>query len=105
MKILILANELENLNEEKDKFLRLFAEFENFRKRRNKEISALLQYDGESVIKEILPIFDDLNRMVESAETSEGKNEAALINGINLLRTKIERFLENKKIEPFWLGR
>ena len=60
-----------------------------------------MQYDGESVIKEVLPIFDDLNRMVESAETSEGKNEDALINGINLLRSKIERFLENKKIEPF----
>ena len=84
-----------------DKHVRLKAEFENFRKRKNKEISALLQYDGESVIKEILPIFDDLNRMVESAETSEGKNEDALINGINLLRSKIERFLENKKIEPF----
>ena len=86
-----------------DKHVRLKAEFENFRKRKNKEISALLQYDGESLIKEILPIFDDLNRMVESAETSKGNNEDALINGINLLRSKIERFLENKKIEPFGL--
>ena len=84
-----------------DKHVRLKAEFENFRKRKNKEISALLQYDGESVIKEILPIFDDLNRMVESAEVSEGKNEDALINGISLLRSKIERFFENKNIEPF----
>ena len=84
-----------------DKHVRLKAEFENFRKRKNKEISALLQYDGESIIKEILPIFDDLNRMVESAEVSEGKNEDALINGINLLRSKIERFFENKNIEPF----
>ena len=84
-----------------DKHVRLKAEFENFRKRKNKEISALLQYDGESVIKEILPIFDDLNRMVASAEESKSKNEDALINGINLLRSKIERFLENKKIEPF----
>ena len=84
-----------------DKHVRLKAEFENFRKRKNKEISALLQYDGESVIKEILPIFDDLNRMVESAEGSEGKNKESLIDGINLLRSKIERFLENKNIEPF----
>ena len=74
-----------------DKHVRLKAEFENFRKRKNKEISALLQYDGESVIKEVLPIFDDLNRMVESAETAEVKNEDALINGINLLRSKIGR--------------
>ena len=86
-----------------DKHVRLKAEFENFRKRKSKEISALLQYDGESLIKEILPIFDDLSRMVESAECSEAKNEDSLIDGINLLRSKIERFLENKNIEPFGL--
>ena len=84
-----------------DKHVRLKAEFENFRKRKNKEISALLQYDGESIIKEVLPIFDDLNRMVESVEGSKGKNEDSLIDGISLLRSKIERFLENKNIEPF----
>ena len=39
-----------------DKHIRLKAEFENFRKRKNKEISSLLQYDGESVLKEVLPI-------------------------------------------------
>ena len=60
-----------------------------------------MQYDGESVIKEILPIFDDLNRMVESAENSDTKNEDSLVDGINLLRTKIERFFDNKSIEPF----
>ena len=85
----------------KDKHIRLKAEFENFRKRKNKEISSLLQYDGESVLKEVLPIFDDLNRVVESAEGAEEKNEDSLIDGINLLRSKIERFLENKNIEPF----
>ena len=84
-----------------DKHIRLKAEFENFRKRKNKEISSLLQYDGESVLKEVLPLFDDLNRMVESAESSDTKNEESLIDGINLLRTKIERFFENKSIEPF----
>ena len=84
-----------------DKHIRLKAEFENFRKRKNKEISSLLQYDGESVLKEVLPIFDDLNRMVESAESSDTRNEDSLVDGINLLRTKIERFFENKSIEPF----
>ena len=86
-----------------DKHVRLKAEFENFRKRKNKEISSLLQYDGESIIREVLPIFDDLSRMVDSAGESEGKNEDSLVDGINLLRSKIERFLENKNIEPFGL--
>ena len=93
---------LENeINVLKDKHIRLKAEFENFRKRKNKEISSLLQYDGESIIKEVLPIFDDLNRMVDSAESSNLKNEDSLIDGINLLRSKIDRFLESKNIEPF----
>ena len=93
---------LENeINVLKDKHIRLKAEFENFRKRKNKEISSLLQYDGESIIKEVLPIFDDLNRMVDSAESSDLKNEDSLIDGINLLRSKIDRFLESKNIEPF----
>jgi molecular chaperone GrpE len=93
---------LENeINVLKDKHIRLKAEFENFRKRKNKEISSLLQYDGESIIKEVLPIFDDLNRMVDSAESSNLKNENSLVDGINLLRSKIDRFLESKNIEPF----
>ena len=93
---------LENeINVLKDKHIRLKAEFENFRKRKNKEISSLLQYDGESIIKEVLPIFDDLNRMVDSAEKSNLKNEDSLVDGINLLRSKIDRFLESKNIEPF----
>ena len=93
---------LENeINVLKDKHIRLKAEFENFRKRKNKEISSLLQYDGESIIKEVLPIFDDLNRMVDSAENSNLKNEDSLVDGINLLRSKIDRFLESKNIEPF----
>ena len=89
------------INVLKDKHIRLKAEFENFRKRKNKEISSLLQYDGESIIKEVLPIFDDLNRMVDSAEKSNLKNENSLVDGINLLRSKIDRFLESKNIEPF----
>ena len=96
-------NEKKELDLLIDKHLRLKAEFENFRKRKNKEISSLLQYDGESIIKEVLPIFDDLNRMVESAEGSEAKGSVSLIDGIQLLRSKIDRFLENKNIEPFGL--
>ena len=87
----------------KDKHIRLKAEFENFRKRKNKDISALLQYDGESIIKEVLPIFDDLNRMVESVDNASPENENSLVDGINLLRSKVDRFLDSKNIEPFGL--
>ena len=54
-----------------DKHLRLKAEFDNFRRRKSEEISRLLQYDGENVIKGFLPILDDLSRMINTGETSE----------------------------------
>ena len=44
---------------------------ENFRRRKSDEISKLLQFEGESVIKGFLPILDDLERMVDSKNSSE----------------------------------
>ena len=93
-----IQNEFDQL---KDKHIRLKAEFENFRKRKNKEISSLLQYDGEGIIKEILPIIDDIDRMVDSADKTNSNNEGSFMEGINILKTKITRFLENKNIEVF----
>jgi molecular chaperone GrpE len=89
------------LDQLQDKHIRLKAEFENFRKRKNKEISALLQYDGEGVIRDILPIIDDIERMVKSALKIDTDNEKSLIEGMNILKSKIQRFLEIKNIEPF----
>ena len=93
-----IQNEYDEL---KDRHIRLKAEFENFRKRKNKEISSLLQYDGEAIIKEVLPIIDDIDRMVDSANKTNSKNQQSFMEGINILKTKIERFLENKNIEDF----
>ena len=91
-------NQLDQLQ---DKHIRLKAEFENFRKRKNKEISSLLQYDGEGVIKNVLPIIDDIERMVDSIEETDANNGESLIEGVNILKSKIDRFLEAKNIEPF----
>ena len=93
-----IQNQLDQLQ---DKHIRLKAEFENFRKRKNKEISSLLQYDGEGVIKNVLPIIDDIERMVNSIEETDAKNGESLIEGVNILKSKIDRFLEAKNIEPF----
>ena len=60
-----------DLNNLRDKHLRLKAEFENFRRRKSEEISRLLQYEGESVIKGFLPILDDLSRMINTKESSQ----------------------------------
>ena len=80
-----------------DKHLRLKAEFDNFRRRKSEEISRLLQYDGENVIKGFLPILDDLNRMINTGETSE----ESLKDGIVLVNSKIQKYFDSLDIVAF----
>lgn len=90
------------LNELQDKQLRLKAEFENFRKRKQREISELFQYDGERVIKEMLPLIDDLERMAKAAaEEQNDKAEASLFKGAQMVESKIKKFLGLHEIIPF----
>ena len=85
------------VNDLQDKHLRLKAEFENFRRRKSDEISKLLQFEGETVIKGFLPILDDLERMVESKNSSE----ESLSDGIELVKNKIRKFFEDLNVESF----
>ena len=80
-----------------DKHLRLKAEFDNFRRRKSEEVSRLLQYDGENVIKGFLPILDDLNRMINTGETSE----ESLKEGIVLVNSKIQKYFDSLDIVTF----
>ena len=89
------------LNELQDKQLRLKAEFENFRKRKQREISELFQYDGERVIKGILPLIDDLERMAKAAEDQNDKAEVSLLEGVQMVESKIKKFLGLHEIIPF----
>ena len=85
------------LNELKDKHLRLKAEFENFRRRKSDEISNILRYDGENIISEFLPILDDIERMISS---TDGEKDS-LSEGMSLVKNKINKFFENLDIKPF----
>jgi len=90
------------LNELQDKQLRLKAEFENFRKRKQREISELFQYDGERVIKGMLPLIDDLERMAKAAaEEQNDEAEASLFKGAQMVESKIKKFLGLHEIIPF----
>ena len=80
-----------------DKHLRLKAEFDNFRRRKSEEISRLLQYDGENVIKGFLPVLDDLNRMINTGESSE----ESIKDGIVLVNSKIQKYFDSLDIVSF----
>jgi len=82
------------LEETRDKLLRLAAEFENFKKRMERERSLALKYAEESIIKELLPAIDNLERALEQGK--ETHNAEDLLAGVELthkgLLTTLEKF-------------
>ena len=83
----------EQLANEKDKFLRLFAEFENFRKRTARERLELFATANEDVMKSVLPVLDDFDRAIAQMETL---GESEHLTGFNLISTKLRDNLSAK---------
>lgn len=90
-KALTEANEA--LTAEKDKFLRLFAEFENYKKRTSKERIELFKTAGQEVISSMLPVVDDFNRALTEAEKQEN---SADFEGFRLISNKLNETLKSK---------
>ena len=91
----------DRLGDLRDRHLRLRAEFDNYRKRSEKEYSRLLQYEGEEVILSFLGIADDLQRMLDSLDEKNSENVESLVEGITLINDKLHRRLSSLKVEPF----
>ncbi len=89
------------LAELEDKHLRLKAEFDNFRRRKEKEILQLMEYEGESIIKKLLPIIDDLERLAEAYNNHNEKVDDSIRKGIELIQNKMKKFLQESQVEPF----
>ncbi|GGD16089.1 protein GrpE [Flavobacterium orientale] len=86
----------EDLAKEKDKFLRLFAEFENYKKRTSKERIDLFKTANQEVLQAMLPILDDFDRaMIEISKTDDEN----LITGVNLIHEKLKNTLVSKGLE------
>lgn len=90
-KALTEANEA--LTAEKDKFLRLFAEFENYKKRTSKERIELFKTAGQEVISSMLPVVDDFNRALTETEKQEN---SADFEGFRLISNKLNETLKSK---------
>jgi molecular chaperone GrpE len=85
-------------NEMQDKYLRLSAEFDNYRKRTLKEKTDLIRSGGEDVLKAILPIIDDIERAVASMEKTEDMNSVK--EGVKLIFNKFNDFLTQRGVTP-----
>ena len=87
----------EDLAKEKDKFLRLFAEFENFKKRTAKERIDLIKTASEEVLKDLIPVVDDFERSIKA---SDNETDAVKIKeGNQLIYHKLIRTLESKGLK------
>ncbi|WP_242093184.1 nucleotide exchange factor GrpE [Aestuariivivens sediminicola] len=83
----------DQLQQEKDKFLRLFAEFENYKKRTAKERIDLFKTAGQDVMSALLPVLDDFDRAyLEISKTKEKE----LLKGVELIGNKLKGVLEQK---------
>lgn len=83
----------------KDTVLRKAAEFENYKKRSDVEISNYIKYASESLIREFLPVYDDINRSVDSIEKGETKDFKTLKKGIVHIQEKFKKVLESEGLK------
>lgn len=83
----------EDLQKEKDKFLRLFAEFENYKKRTTKERIELFVTASQDVMVSLLPILDDFDRAYSEMSTTNDKD---LLKGVELISNKLKDILKSK---------
>lgn len=95
------TQELEKLQDDynalNDKYLRLNAEFDNYRKRTIKEKSELIKSGGERVLMEIITLVDDFERAL--ASMNDAKDKKALFEGMELIYSKFIQFTEQHGVK------
>ena len=97
----ILTEELEKLKEEiknsEDKYLRLYAEFENFKKRKNQEIALNNTYKSQKIITDILPSLDNLERALQVS--SDNEETKTLLKGVEMVYESLHNALKEEGVE------
>jgi len=81
-----------------DKFLRLFSDFDNYRKRTSAEKLDLIKTASKNVIEGLLPVLDDFDRALSAFRDQKADEET--IKGVELIKNKLFSFLSQKGLEP-----
>src|ERR1041384_1831472 len=82
-----------------DKYLRLYSEFDNYRKRSLRERVELIKTASEDVLKSLLPVVDDFERAMKAMES--GADPESVKEGEKLIYNKLKNVLSQKGLEPF----
>lgn len=92
------ASQTETVNALQDKYLRLAAEFENYKKLAQKQKQEYVQFANESMLKELLPVVDNLERALKHAKESHGQQ--GLIQGVELTLKQATETLARFGVRP-----
>ena len=99
----VKADEYQKIVEEaatyKDKFVRLFAEFDNARKRHERERADLIKYAHEEVVVELLGIVDDLDRSLDAMKKEAGAQDT-LVKGVEMVANRMHALLKEYDVKP-----
>jgi molecular chaperone GrpE len=87
-------------NKNWDLYLRGQAELDNYRKRTQRERQDLLKFGNENILRELLPVIDNLNRAVQHAREGEEENQG-LLEGVEMTLGQFQRVLEKFQVVPF----
>jgi len=97
---IVIEKLTKQLTDVEDKQLRLKAEFENFRKRKEKEIIDLIRYEGKDVIKSMISVVDDLERLYAAVKKNDELDES-LKEGMALIQSKVEKIFSELNVTSF----
>lgn len=86
-----------DLSESKDKYLRLYAEFDNYKKRTIKEKLEMMKSASQDVVEALLPVLDDFDRAKKSADDDESSEQFS--EGVTLVYNKLYSTLKSKGLE------
>lgn len=88
------------LNELKDKYIRLVAEFDNYKKRSERDIGNIIQSANKELCLGLLPVLDDLERSLNSESDTKKKSSTSFKKGIELIYQKLMSTLKSQGVEP-----
>jgi molecular chaperone GrpE len=98
-----LAEALQAAANNQDKLLRIAADFENFKKRMERERTLIMKYAGEHILREMLPVVDNLERALDHGKGEKADAEkklASLVEGVQLTLKSLQNSLEKFEVKP-----
>jgi molecular chaperone GrpE len=100
----VMEASLESMEQESkdshDRFLRVSAEFENYKKRAAREMNDFRKFANESFVKAMLPVVDNLDRAIESSSDDDHSN-SSVVEGVNMTLKEILKIFEQFGVKPF----